>query len=59
MAGKIDTRLKELGITLPDSIPPAANYVPWVRTGNLLFISGQVPAMHWMAISIEWCDACD
>lgn len=43
MAGKIDARLKELDIALPDSIPPAANYVPWVRTGNLLFIAGQVP----------------
>ena len=43
MAGKIDARLKELGIVLPESIPPAANYVPWVRTGNLLFIAGQVP----------------
>ncbi len=43
MAGKIDTRLNELGIVLPESIPPAANYVPWVRTGNLLFIAGQVP----------------
>jgi len=43
MAGKIDARLNELGIVLPESIPPAANYVPWVRTGNLLFIAGQVP----------------
>ena len=43
MAGKIDTRLNELGIVLPESIPPAANYGPWVRTGNLLFIAGQVP----------------
>ena len=43
MAGKIDARLKELGIVLPANIPPAANYVPSVQTGNLLFISGQVP----------------
>lgn len=43
MTGKIDARLNELGIALPESIPPAANYVPWVRTGNLLFIAGQVP----------------
>lgn len=43
MAGKIDARLKELGIDLPDAIPPAANYVPWVQTGNLVFIAGQVP----------------
>lgn len=43
MAGKIDARLKELDIVLPPTIPPAANYVPFVQTGNLLFISGQVP----------------
>ena len=42
MAGQIETRLDELGITLPDAPMPAANYVPTVRTGNLLFISGQV-----------------
>ncbi len=43
MPGKIDARLKELGITLPASVPPAANYVPWVRTGNLVFVAGQIP----------------
>jgi enamine deaminase RidA (YjgF/YER057c/UK114 family) len=43
MAGKIEQRLSELGISLPGSVPPAANYVPWVRTGNLVFISGQLP----------------
>lgn len=43
MTGKIDTRLKELGITLPNAPAPAANYVPYVRAGNLLFISGQIP----------------
>lgn len=39
----IDARLDELGITLPDAAAPAANYVPFVRTGNLLYVSGQVP----------------
>lgn len=43
MAGKIDARLKELGIELPNLTAPAANYVPTVRTGNLLFVSGQIP----------------
>jgi len=41
--GEIDKRLGELGITLPAATKPVANYVPWVRTGNLLFLSGQVP----------------
>lgn len=43
MAGKIAARLGELGITLPKSVPPQANYIPWVRTGNLVYTSGQVP----------------
>ncbi len=43
MAG-VEERLNELGITLPGTPPPAANYVPAVRTGNLLFLSGIGPA---------------
>lgn len=39
----IETRLTNLGISLPDAAAPAANYVPYVRTGNQLFISGQLP----------------
>lgn len=35
-------RLKELGITLPPLATPAAAYVPFVRTGNLVFISGHI-----------------
>ncbi|TMV94558.1 RidA family protein [Thioclava sp. BHET1] len=38
----IEARLAELGITLPDAPMPAANYVPFVRTGNQLFVSGQI-----------------
>ena len=41
--GQIDNRLAELGISLPVAAKPVANYVPWVRTGNLVFISGQGP----------------
>jgi enamine deaminase RidA (YjgF/YER057c/UK114 family) len=37
-----EARLAELGITLPDAPPPAAAYVPWVRTGDLVFTAGQV-----------------
>lgn len=36
--------LERLGITLPEPLPAVANYVPTVRTGNLLFVSGQVSA---------------
>ena len=42
--GAVDKRLEELGITLPEMRPPVANYVPAVRTGNLLFLSGSIPA---------------
>jgi enamine deaminase RidA (YjgF/YER057c/UK114 family) len=43
MSGRIDARLKELGIVLPKAAAPAANYVPFVVTGNLVFVSGQLP----------------
>lgn len=42
MAGRIEGRLKELKIELPQAAAPLANYVPTVRTGDLLFVSGQV-----------------
>ena len=38
-----DARLKELGIVLPDPPAALASYVPAVRTGALVFVSGQVP----------------
>mgnify|MGYP006420488839 CR=1 FL=1 len=43
MAGTIDARLAELGIELPEAAAPVANYVPYTVTGNLVFVSGQVP----------------
>jgi enamine deaminase RidA (YjgF/YER057c/UK114 family) len=43
MSNPIESRLTELGITLPVAAAPAANYVSYVVTGNLLFISGQLP----------------
>lgn len=39
----VDLRLRALGIELPDAPRPVANYVPAVRSGNLLFLSGQGP----------------
>jgi enamine deaminase RidA (YjgF/YER057c/UK114 family) len=43
--GLIDKKLVELGIVLPTPMKPVANYVPWVRTGNLVFVSGQGAVM--------------
>ncbi|XAZ25110.1 RidA family protein [Sinorhizobium sp. B11] len=43
MSDQIATRLSEMGITLPEAAAPAANYVPYVISGNLLTISGQLP----------------
>ena len=40
----VEKRIQELGITLPESPQPIANYVPTVRTGNLLFVAGLGPA---------------
>ncbi|MBS0640908.1 MAG: RidA family protein [Acetobacteraceae bacterium] len=45
MAGQVEARLAELGITLPRPMAPIANYVPYVVTGNLVYVSGQVPAV--------------
>jgi enamine deaminase RidA (YjgF/YER057c/UK114 family) len=39
----IERRLMEFGLTLPDPPKPAGNYVPWLISGNLLFLSGQFP----------------
>ena len=44
MTTDIDARLAELGLTLPDAPAPAANYVPFVKTGNQVYVSGQLPA---------------
>ena len=40
---KVEAKLKDMGITVPDAPAPAANYLPFVTSGNLVFISGQVP----------------
>ncbi len=38
----VEKKLQEMGLALPDSSPPVANYVPFVRSGALLFVSGQI-----------------
>lgn len=40
---RVEQHLQELGIELPEPVNPLANYVRWVQTGNLLFISGTGP----------------
>ncbi len=42
MPGVVEARLAELGIVLPDAPAPAANYVPFMQAGDLVFVSGQV-----------------
>ena len=43
MGETIEKRLSDLGVTLPAAAAPAANYLPFVTSGNLLFTSGQLP----------------
>lgn len=42
MNGKVEARLAELGLALPDAPRPVANYVPTLLVGDLLFVSGQI-----------------
>ena len=42
MSGTIEARLAEIGVTLPDAPAPAANYVPYVVTGDIVYVSGQI-----------------
>ena len=42
MTGAVDSRLRKLGLALPNAPAPVANYVPFHLVGNLLFISGQI-----------------
>ncbi len=42
MAGMVEKKLADIGITLPTPATPVANYIPSVRVGTLLFVSGQI-----------------
>jgi enamine deaminase RidA (YjgF/YER057c/UK114 family) len=42
MTGQIEARLTELGVTLADAPAPAANYVPFVQVGDIVYVSGQI-----------------
>lgn len=42
-AQTVEARLKALGIKVPEPAAPVANYVPFIRTGNIVSISGQIP----------------
>ena len=43
MPQEINRRLQQLGISLPELKPPVANYVPFVLSGGMLYVSGQLP----------------
>lgn len=55
MGARTETRLSELGIQLPKPAAPAANYTPYVVTGNLIYVSGQVPVGPK---GLEWRGKC-
>ena len=42
MPNEFEQKLNDLGIVLPNAAAPAANYVPYVRLGSMLFVSGQI-----------------
>ena len=44
--GRVEARLNELGLTLPEPKPPVANYLGTKRSGDLLFVSGKVSALR-------------
>ena len=49
-----EAHIKELGIKLPDLPGPAGNYVHWVKTGNLLFLSGKGPIQRGWHPAQDW-----
>jgi len=51
MNHSIESRLNELGLVLPVAAAPVANYVPYVISGNLVFVSGQLPMANGKLLS--------
>ncbi|AZO75387.1 MULTISPECIES: RidA family protein [unclassified Mesorhizobium] len=51
MSETIEKRLSDLGVTIPAGAAPAANYVPYCRTGDLLFTAGQLPLKDGKLVS--------
>ena len=51
---KVEERLSALGLTLPQPNPPVANYVPFVRVGDLVHISGQVSPGCTRVEYVKW-----
>ncbi len=43
MTGRVEARLAELGLSVPEVVPPVAAYVPALRTGSYVYVSGQLP----------------
>lgn len=42
----IENKINSLGLTLPAAVPPAASYVPYMTSGNLVFVSGMLPMLE-------------
>jgi len=59
MIGLIEKRMAKLGIKIPNPRTPSANYIPFVQTGNLIFVSGQVSVNNDGLISGKLGDSID
>ncbi|MFN0263852.1 RidA family protein [Tepidamorphus sp. 3E244] len=55
MSGTIEKRLSELGIELPEPMAPVANYMAWVVSGKMVYVSGQVPIVDGKPQHIGQC----
>ena len=55
MSETIASRLADRGIELPEAAAPAANYLPYVQTGNAIYISGQLPLKDGKLVATGLC----